>query len=442
MRRTRLLVIPLRFLAFVCVLCTASGRIVRPRAVLQHEAAAVVEQRATVRAHAAAAEDAIKKGPFDDRSYKFAKLDNGLNVLLVSDSKSNKAAAAMTVQCGSFDDPRDGAQPLFGLAHFNEHMLFLGTKKYPNEDDYSGFLAANGGACTVHFQHVSPLIDFSPGSDNAETGSDQTTFYFDVQPSALGGALDRFAGFFVSPLFSSSAVSREVNAVDAEHRKNLQDDGWRANQMLSEVAAEGHEFHGFGTGSLASLGPGAGVSAAELRAALVEYWTAQYTAGNMYLCVVGRESLDDLLQMVKKSFADVRNTPSMLMAFSCDATHHIACVRAEPAAAPKASFEGVYSSKTQGSQVSFKPVKDSHSLVLAWSFPPHRSGAGWYKSKSFEYICSLFNSQAAGSANAVLVNAGPALLCRCGRKSSCSAWCVSLVRRLGDLGPGRIRRRG
>jgi insulysin len=125
-------------------------------------------------------------------------------------------------------------------------MLFLGTKKYAAEDAYSGFLSAHGG------------------SDNAETGNDQTTFYFDVQPSSLRDALDRFAQFFISPLFSPSAVSREINAVDAEHRTNLQDDAWRFNQMLSEVADEAHEYHGFGTGNSKTLGS---VSVTELRAA-------------------------------------------------------------------------------------------------------------------------------------------------------------------------------
>jgi len=43
---------------------------------------------------------------------------------------------------GSWADP-----PEFqGLAHFLEHMLFMGTEKYPDEDDYSSFLSQHGGA--------------------------------------------------------------------------------------------------------------------------------------------------------------------------------------------------------------------------------------------------------------------------------------------------------
>lgn len=70
---------------------------------------------------------------------------------------------------GSMNDPVE----LPGLAHFLEHMLFLGTEKYPEENDYSKYLAENGG------------------SSNAYTARDHTNYYFDVSPSALKGALDR-----------------------------------------------------------------------------------------------------------------------------------------------------------------------------------------------------------------------------------------------------------
>ncbi len=32
-----------------------------------------------------------------------------------------------------------------GLAHFCEHMLFLGTERYPGENDYTSYLSEHGG---------------------------------------------------------------------------------------------------------------------------------------------------------------------------------------------------------------------------------------------------------------------------------------------------------
>ena len=61
--------------------------------------------------------------PMDDRSYRALTLDNGLQVLLISDPTTQKAAAALDVYVGSGDNPAGRG----GLAHFLEHMLFVGA---------------------------------------------------------------------------------------------------------------------------------------------------------------------------------------------------------------------------------------------------------------------------------------------------------------------------
>lgn len=46
-------------------------------------------------------------------------------VMVISDPKASKAAAAMSVDIGAASDPPG----LPGLAHFCEHMLFLGASR-------------------------------------------------------------------------------------------------------------------------------------------------------------------------------------------------------------------------------------------------------------------------------------------------------------------------
>jgi insulysin len=48
-----------------------------------------------------------------------------------------------------------------------------------------------------------------------------TNFYFECSNEGLEGALDRFAQFFVSPLFDESCVEREMRAVDSEHQMDI-----------------------------------------------------------------------------------------------------------------------------------------------------------------------------------------------------------------------------
>jgi insulysin len=84
----------------------------------------------------------IGKSLQDSREYRGLHLINGLKVLLISDSTTDKSAAALSVEVGHMCDPEE----IPGLAHFCEHMLFLGTKKFPNENDYTSFLSENSGS--------------------------------------------------------------------------------------------------------------------------------------------------------------------------------------------------------------------------------------------------------------------------------------------------------
>jgi insulysin len=68
---------------------------------------------------------------------------------------------------------------------------------------------------------------------NAFTAAEHTNYYFGVNPSNLAEALDQFARFFIDPLLSRDAVDREAHAVDSEHAKNLQNDAWRSQEVLT-----------------------------------------------------------------------------------------------------------------------------------------------------------------------------------------------------------------
>ena len=131
----------------------------------------------------------ITKSENDRRDYRFLTLPNQLKVLLISDPQTDKAAACLAVKIGSFSDPTD----IPGLAHFCEHMILLGSQKYPEENGYQNFINSHNGYC------------------NAFTSSTNTCYVFDIAPEYLLEALERFADLFVSPLFTESAALREVS---------------------------------------------------------------------------------------------------------------------------------------------------------------------------------------------------------------------------------------
>ena len=193
---------------------------------------------------------------FDDREYSVITLANSLTVLLISDPASNISSASMDVAAGSFDDPI-GYE---GLAHFCEHMLFLGTEGFPDEHEYSQFLSTHGGY------------------DNAFTSTQETNYYFDVEASYFEHALDMFSQFFISPLLSEDSVMREIHAVNAEHEKNLQNDGWKLWQLLKNVSNPEHPFSRFNTGSLMTL------NQTDIHQQVVDYYLDRYSASTVSMC--------------------------------------------------------------------------------------------------------------------------------------------------------------
>ena len=85
------------------------------------------------------------KSDQDAKLYSYVVLSNKMRVLLVSNptlkGKKSKAAASLSVGVGSSSDPPQ----VQGIAHFLEHMISMGCKDYPGENDYATFLDANGG---------------------------------------------------------------------------------------------------------------------------------------------------------------------------------------------------------------------------------------------------------------------------------------------------------
>src|SRR4051794_7032708 len=105
--------------------------------------------------------------PNDKRSYKHVTLSNKLSCLLVSDPEADKSAASVTVHVGAIQDPKN--RP--GLAHFLEHMLFMGTDKFPDQNDYGNYVTGNSG------------------SNNAYTSYLDTNYFFDISNKAFEGGL-------------------------------------------------------------------------------------------------------------------------------------------------------------------------------------------------------------------------------------------------------------
>ena len=296
------------------------------------------------------------KSPNDANLYRYLTLDNGLRVLLVSDKSADKAAASLNVAVGSGDDPADRE----GLSHFLEHMLFLGTEKYPDPGEYQQFIASHGG------------------SHNAFTAFQDTNYFFDVQAEFLEPALDRFAQQFSAPLFTAELVDRERNAVHSEYSSKLKEDGRRFFSVRKAVTPAEHAFHQFAVGNLTTL---ENSEQRPLREDLVTFWRQHYSANLMNLAVYGPQSLDRLEQLVRGRFDAIENRKLTQKRHS----------------APLVDREQLPTKVTVAS------LKDIRSMSLVF---PIASQQDQYRTKPARYVTNLIGHEGPGSLFDVLKRAG------------------------------------
>lgn len=385
----------------------------------------------------------VSRSDADQKEYRLITLECGLECLLVSTlakdlqspaaSGYNKAAAAMAVQVGSFGDPvQTGADDcritsyrcfsmhyillshrrrcltsscrshfivvlcyvLGGCAHLLEHMLFMGSEKYPDENHYDSFISTHGGFC------------------NAFTEGEHTVYQFDVDNEAFAEALDIFAHCFISPLLSSSAVQREVLAVESEFVGARMSDSARLQQLLCHLSSGNDLMGKFSWGNARSLSAGGEV---DVHCLLSRLHSLNYAPPNMKLAVIASKSLSDMEAVVRGCFSSWTDDDD-------DASGSIQRPPLAKRQRMQQSLDGGWISdgyeddllppmldsiaRLRGVDIMpplelrtvtrVAPIKSGHKLVMVWQLPSCHTVAG-YRCKPHDFIGHLLGHEGAGS---------------------------------------------
>jgi insulysin len=213
----------------------------------------------------------------ENREIKYDILSNGIKTIFVKDKETDKTTVTVSVKIGSYSDPKISQ----GLAHFLEHMLFIGSEKYPEEDFYETNLKKFGG------------------SSNAYTDSFETVYYFSVFNNGVEKVMDIFSRFFIDPLFNEDAVTREINAVNSEHMKNINDDGWRIFQIIRNLSIKTNNFNTFATGSKQTM------DEKLIRNNMIEFYKKYYVSENISISVVSNLDIEIQKKMLHKTFGNI-----------------------------------------------------------------------------------------------------------------------------------------
>ena len=308
---------------------------------------------------------AFIKSPNDAKVYHSFTLSNKLEVLAISDPAADKAAASLDINIGSGSDPENRQ----GLAHFLEHMLFLGTKKYPEPDEYQRFINSHGG------------------SQNAFTSLEHTNYFFDIDTNHLASALDRFSEFFISPLFNENYVEREKHAVNAEYQARLKDDLRRQFDVLKTIANPSHPFSKFTVGNAETL---ADDQPQSLRDDLLAFYHQYYSANKMKLVVVGKESVEELEQLIQAKFSAIPNQ-----------SHSEKKKHARTAA--RIAKQPLYPKGLLPARINITPINEIRRLRLQFPIPDPQA---YYEQKPVQYLANLLGHEGPGSLLSFLKNQG------------------------------------
>ena len=266
---------------FILTLQLFSLAVILPSCTYQ-EANSVKEIKDKVVSSAPDKQSSIVKSVIDLREYQSITLANQLEVMLVSDPSIEKSAAALSVAVGSFQEPKDFG----GLAHYLEHMLFLGTKTYPVVGEYSEFLTHNGGF------------------NNAYTALDHTNYVLSVNNNAFEEALKRFSGFFYEPLLSPKYADKERNAVHSEWTMKSPNDHVILGQLDGLTLSNKHPISQFNWGNLESLSD---KESAKLQSVLVDFYNQYYSANIMKATLISNLPMMEMKKLATQYFGLIPN---------------------------------------------------------------------------------------------------------------------------------------
>ena len=207
-------------------------------------------------------------------------LENGLTLSVRHEPRLKRCAAVLRVAAGSHDVP--GAWP--GLAHFLEHLLFLGTERFPAADNLMAWVQRHGG-----------LV-------NARTCERHTDFFFELPLSAVEGGLERLCDMLGHLRMNMDEQLREREVLHAEFIAWAREPLAQREIKLFQPLNPGHPLRAFHAGNRYSLP----VPRASFQQALKDFYQRFYQTGQMTLSLSGPQTVQELIALAEHCTNDLR----------------------------------------------------------------------------------------------------------------------------------------
>lgn len=217
-------------------------------------------------------EEKIFSFPFQEFS-----LSNGMKVLMVQMKGSGVISYFTVVRAGSRNELEDGKT---GFAHFFEHMMFRGTKSFP-EKKYKQILKTLGA-------------DY-----NAWTDLDETVYICDVTADALDTLILLESDRFKNLTYTEQGFKAESGAILGEYNVSASNPETKINEIIHSIAFKKHPYNHTEMGTLSDI-----KNMTNLFEYSLTFKDRFYRPSNCILIIVGDLSFDKTERQIKAHYGD------------------------------------------------------------------------------------------------------------------------------------------
>ncbi len=260
----------------------------------------------------------VKNDPLKTRFYT---LKNGFTVILGVNKSEPRLQTIIATKAGSNTDPANHT----GLAHYLEHMLFKGTDKYGSLDwekekpyieridelyeiynstadetartkIYATIDSVSGIAAkyAIANEYDKLMSTIGAKGTNAFTWYEQTAYVNDIPSNQIERWLTVEAERFRNPVFR--LFHTELEAVYEEKNRSLDNDDWKASEVLLATLFPTHNY-----GQQTTIGTIEHLKNPSLKE-IRKYYNNYYVPNNMCMILAGDFNPDAVIKMVDEKF--------------------------------------------------------------------------------------------------------------------------------------------
>ncbi|MES2274545.1 MAG: pitrilysin family protein [Bacteroidota bacterium] len=144
--------------------------------------------------------------------YFYKKLPNGLDVVVIENSKVPLTTIEIAVKNGAYTEGPEYS----GLSHLFEHMFFKANKDYPTQEKF-----------LKRTQELGAIW-------NGTTGNERVNYYFTVGKDSLDGGLKLINASIRFPIYREEDMKKERPVVDGEFQRNESSPGFQLYYDISK----------------------------------------------------------------------------------------------------------------------------------------------------------------------------------------------------------------